>query len=112
MLCEPRFVTGRRVLVNNTLIHRFVNDRDSSAEQLAARGFVVAGDRRAKLFDLGAKSAAIAAVDRVSLSVLSDTLYSGFMICHCLMILRRDLSQSETMSIESPEGNVKPKERR
>ena len=39
-------------------------------------------ERRTQLFDLSTNAVAIAAVDRVSLDILSDSLFSRFMICH------------------------------
>jgi len=70
--------------VNNTLIYSFVNERNGRGKQFATGIFVVSTKGRPQLFDLRPKLAAIAAIDRVSLNVLPDSLFSGFMICHCL----------------------------
>jgi hypothetical protein len=66
-----------------TFIYSFVYKRNGRIEQLAAGVLIVPGDRRSKLLYLGAKPAPIAAVDLIPLDVLSNSLFSRFMICHC-----------------------------
>jgi hypothetical protein len=70
--------------VNNTLIYSFVNKRNGRDQQLAAAILIVRTESRSKFLDLGSQFTAVTAIYRVSLDILSDSLFSGFMICHCL----------------------------
>ena len=68
--------------MNNTFIYSLVDQRNRRRKQLTAYRFIVSSKRSAQLFDLGTDAVAIAAVDPVSLDILSDSLFSRFMICH------------------------------
>jgi hypothetical protein len=89
-------MAGRGVLVNNTLIHHFVNRRNGRTQQFTAGRLIVGRKCSPQFLDLRAQAAAITAVYHVSFDILSSSLYSGFMICH---YNKGPLNTGETMSL-------------
>jgi len=103
VLCQTRFIAGGGVLVNNTLIHHFVNCRNGRTQQFATRRFVMGGESRPQFLDLRTQAATVAAIDRVSLSILTSSLFSGFMISH---YTKSPLDTGETMSLRRSPSDV------
>jgi hypothetical protein len=79
---KPRFVAGRRILMDKAFIDGLVDQRNCRTQRFGAHLFIAVGDRASQTFDLGPKFAAIAAVDRIPFRRLSNSLFCRFMICH------------------------------
>ena len=79
---QTRLVSRSRVLVDQALVHGFVDKRDSGIQQFVAAVLIVRGERRAKTFDLRAQLAAVTSIDLVAFNVLSNAFFCRFMICH------------------------------
>ncbi len=75
MLSKPRFVSGSRILVDDTLVDGFIDQRDRRVQKFRAPVLVVGCDRGAKLLDRSAQLAAVTAVDLVTFGVLTDALF-------------------------------------
>lgn len=75
VLCQPGFVTGGGVPMDNALVDRFIDKRDGRRKEFAAFLLVMTGQRGPQFLDLRPKLAAVAAVDLVPLYVLPDALF-------------------------------------
>ena len=79
-------MTGSRIFVQHAFIDGLIDQRDGREQKLLAFIAGSARNGRAKVFDGRAQLAAIAAVDVTALFVLTDALFSGFMIRHLSLL--------------------------
>ena len=75
-------MSGSSITVNNTLVDRFVDQRDRRKKELSASRFVVARHRRSQFFYGCTQLATIAPVDLFAFCVLTHSLLCRFMISH------------------------------
>jgi hypothetical protein len=75
VLRQTRFVTGRRILMNNAFVDRLIDRRDGRVQQFYTLGLIMTGEGSAEFLDLCAQTRAVAAVDRIALSILSDAFF-------------------------------------
>jgi hypothetical protein len=68
-------MTGSRVSVDKALVYRFVDQRYRRIKQACALLFVRARKSTPQAFDLRAKLASIAAIDQITLFVLTDPFF-------------------------------------
>ena len=68
-------MAGGRIFVQYPFVYRFIDKRNRGIQQLRAGRFVVAGDRRAKLFDRSAQLTAVTSIDLITLRVLADAFF-------------------------------------
>ena len=79
---QTRLISRSRVLVDQALVHSFVDKRDSRVQQFAAAILIVRGECRAKTLDLRAQLAAVTSIDLVAFNILSNAFFCRFVICH------------------------------
>ena len=72
---KTRFISGRRVFVDNALIDRLVDKRDCRIKQLLAVALIVRGQSCSQFFDLRSQFASVAPIDLVTLEVLTNPFF-------------------------------------
>ncbi len=72
---QSRFITRRRVFMQNAFVDSFVNCRNRRRQQFLTLIFIARGYRRAKFLDLRPQITAIAAIYGAAFFILSDALF-------------------------------------
>ena len=75
MLGQPRFVPCRRILVDQALIDRFVDQGNCRKKEFGASGFITARNGCSQFLDRCSKFAAVAAIDLFAFCVLPHPLF-------------------------------------
>ena len=75
MLGQAGLVPGSGVLMNDAFVDHLVDERDGRVQKFRAASFVAVAESSAELFDLRSQLAAVGAVDRVALDVLTDPFF-------------------------------------
>jgi hypothetical protein len=100
--CQTSNFTGSGVAVDQTTRSRFVQKGLSLLKQASHVSSLTFFNRITDFFNSGANAGNISLVLASFLSVYKDTLFCGFMLCHCVVPLSSSISES--MSNNKPDA--------
>ena len=72
MFRQPRFVSRRRILMNYSLVDRFIDQRDRRIQEFDALRLIMTRNRRSQFLDLRPQFAAVISVDLFAPRILPD----------------------------------------